>query len=1308
MPDTDKPNVAPGLAQIGSYRIIEQLGTGGMSSVFRAVHVETGHEVALKVLPRSLAKNATLLQRFLREARSAESLEHPNIVAIFDRGTEQGRYYLVLEFIAGGDLHDRVRNRGPLGVAEAVGIIRGVVQGLRFAAGLGLIHRDIKPANILLTDEGQPKVADLGLAVQLDEEDERVTRDGTTVGTVDYMAPEQARDSRATSVRSDIYSLGCTFYHVLTGFPPFAGGDVTDKLRRHASEPPPDVRRARPDVPEELAGLIQRMMAKRPEARFRDYDELTNALNALPLPRDEAEPESLYALIDDEAEAEVQVVGSKPEVPLGSTAEGTALRPPVRGPVGKPAPPVDDAISLADLADLDDDDPAYRVARPRLITPAPTRPAALDDDEWVLDGPRAVPVHRSDDTTLRDMILRGVMIGLAIVLVGFGISQLIRLQMATRETQPAPEVAAEPEAEPEVTGPIPPLTPARPEPKDEPAPAPVAVAWVEPSEPSPGEDPAEPTLPEAIEAQCLPDWTKVEPALDGSTVLVRRLEHGRGHAMSLTRALDSIGGTAVIADRGPFFEAITRFGSKPKRVQARPGTRAVVVIEAPSTVTAARGRSALFVLEGPDLLLEGLDLVVPLGEFPSHVTALFQCRSGCLTLRDCTLTIVGPPERPFTAFRLGDGGPTPADGAPRLRLERTLLQGQAMTLIEFSGRAGRAWLSRSVALCGASSAVAISPVEGLTAPRSRELLLHRSILAERRSAIDASRAGAGNAPLVVRAAGSTLARVQGGGATAPLIETRGGAPRSLVDWSGDANVFAGWSGWLSNPQAPNDPASRLDDLSAARALWRSDEASQEQYSPWPDPQPGDWTRDDLEARARDALGTTRRVAWREPRVLLDTVATYPTLEAAGPPAAPSTARALAFDANDPRWGGDLGRFLAAQELEGVTHLAVEVRGQGEHALTPIRLPDGVGLSIVVPPPVAGVAPLSWSLSPGDPPAPAFLVRRAPLSLDGVRLRSTSPEPLVVAEDGDLRLSRCVLLGPAPVDPRAPESSLVRFRASSSQALGLPAEGDRPEVPATPLTTAILTDCVLIAPGAALRAEVACGVVGLRNCAVVGAASAIVLDSLPVARDRFRADLQLDRTTIAAGRGFIRLGPWPGSPAGPARPWLVSSNRTAYLDAFDHTSGNWRERPVLLRANPEALACGALSWQSVGDDYQVSGFLAPDDAPSASNVRPDVQRDWVRFWGAAHIGRVHGPVRGIAAPGVHLRVGRLKPGSLTPDDLALEAPGPNRSRPVDIGADLSWLGATAPPGPRAAPGGPDPGARPRSPAPLRRLDAPLPF
>ncbi|MGE3820496.1 MAG: serine/threonine-protein kinase, partial [Isosphaeraceae bacterium] len=152
MPDPTTARSGPNpLPMVGSYRLVQPLGSGGMSSVFRAVHVDTGLEVALKVLPRTLAKNPVALQRFLREARSAEALEHPSVVAIYDRGVDQGRHYLALEFMSGGDLHDKVKLDGPLSVERTVEVAKVVADGLRYAAGRGVIHRDVKPANLLLS-----------------------------------------------------------------------------------------------------------------------------------------------------------------------------------------------------------------------------------------------------------------------------------------------------------------------------------------------------------------------------------------------------------------------------------------------------------------------------------------------------------------------------------------------------------------------------------------------------------------------------------------------------------------------------------------------------------------------------------------------------------------------------------------------------------------------------------------------------------------------------------------------------------------------------------------------------------------------------------------------------------------------------------------------------------------------------------------------------------------------------------------------------------------------------------------------------
>lgn len=295
MPVHDENLTSP---MLGSYRIVERLGSGGMCTVVRAIHEPTGNVVALKVMPIQIASNPMALHRFLNEAKSLANLDHPNIVAVYDWGFDQERHYLVTEFMDGGDLNVRVRLRGSLSLEETLNVAKATARALKFASERGLIHRDLKPANLLFSSQGEVKLADLGLAVQY-EIDDRVTREGTTVGTVDFISPEQARDSRAATIRSDIYSLGCTLYFLLTGEPPFAGKSLTEKLRAHVLLPAPDVRHLRPEVPPSLAQLLFRMMEKRPEDRFADYDELLDALSAVST----EEPVLTAEIVEDEDDA---------------------------------------------------------------------------------------------------------------------------------------------------------------------------------------------------------------------------------------------------------------------------------------------------------------------------------------------------------------------------------------------------------------------------------------------------------------------------------------------------------------------------------------------------------------------------------------------------------------------------------------------------------------------------------------------------------------------------------------------------------------------------------------------------------------------------------------------------------------------------------------------------------------------------------------------------------------------------------------------------------------------------------------------
>jgi serine/threonine-protein kinase len=307
---------------VGPYRLLDRLGEGGVSQVYKANHFERGYAVVLKVIRPELLSHPEAFRQFQLEMKILSELEHPNIVRFYDAGESGDRHYFAMEFVEGIDLGKVVRLGGGLPVAQACDYIRQAAMGLQHAYEHNLVHRDIKPVNLFVTmpkatapapaapaptlgSLGKPAapatpapptpkagraiasdlitILDWGLACpgktrkQLEECKAR-RQAGGVIGTADYMSPEQARNADAVDIRSDVYSLGCSFYYLLAGQPPFAGGSVMQKILQHQQAEPPPIQSHRPDIPEGLGAVLQRALAKKPEDRFQTPAALAIAL----------------------------------------------------------------------------------------------------------------------------------------------------------------------------------------------------------------------------------------------------------------------------------------------------------------------------------------------------------------------------------------------------------------------------------------------------------------------------------------------------------------------------------------------------------------------------------------------------------------------------------------------------------------------------------------------------------------------------------------------------------------------------------------------------------------------------------------------------------------------------------------------------------------------------------------------------------------------------------------------------------------------------------------------------------------------
>lgn len=267
--------------QLANYKLLDHLGSGGMSNVYLAEHVLMQRRVAIKVLPQDRVAEGSFLDRFRFEGQAVAALNHPNIVRAYDSGSEGRIHYLVMEYVDGHDLAALVGRDGPMQPHRAANYMAQAAAGLEHAHGSGLVHRDVKPANLLVDHHGTLRILDMGLAKF--EAEVRpppdFARDDEVLGTAEYLAPEQTVSSLAVDHRADIYGLGCTFYFLLAGRPPFEADEPIELLMAHRRELPADLQQLRPELPETLVAICRQMMEKDPARRFQSAREVVAALD---------------------------------------------------------------------------------------------------------------------------------------------------------------------------------------------------------------------------------------------------------------------------------------------------------------------------------------------------------------------------------------------------------------------------------------------------------------------------------------------------------------------------------------------------------------------------------------------------------------------------------------------------------------------------------------------------------------------------------------------------------------------------------------------------------------------------------------------------------------------------------------------------------------------------------------------------------------------------------------------------------------------------------------------------------------------
>lgn len=1201
-----------------------------MGAVYLALDSTLKRNVALKLLPRDKAENTTLVRRFKAEAQAAAHLKHDNIVAIYDAGEADGYFYIALEYVDGTDAANLVSKRGCLPVKRSIEVIRQVALALKHASELRIVHRDIKPGNLLIRRDGEVKLADLGLA-RLDDEtaDTSITRTGTTVGTVDYMSPEQARNSRSADVRSDIYSLGCTWYYLLTGGPPFPDGSVTNKLKAHFDTPFPDPRAKNPQVPEAVSAVMRRMTEKDPAKRYQSAQELLTDLE------------------------EVRQGGTRVSDAILSDIEDSASS--TDSPAFAPAARRKKRSAGSDSGEKSVS--TSRSGRPR------HRKSVVD-----LPGGRGqalLPEHAEGGSDLGRAVGFYGLVALAAIALIFGCIWLIQQmntavdsgdgdlaghlaetgkkgggqEKASRQIVGSSQPGGEPggqgaESGSRRVGSDSAVDPATPN----------SGKSVEPGQPvirlgggSDGEAAAaggvrpdrKLTTRDREESAHLPAWVQelADARPPKTTVVVDPRGGGKGVTTlnEAIRQLGDEGARIVLTGPGPFplrADVIRNAGRvviEPADAQAE---RPLVILLPPEQGSV----DAFLACENTTLDLRRVHFAADVTDFTTTPgTALIHVQGGNLSVQGCSLTARGVPRTGMTALRVSASDPVGSNGVAspaRVLLADSVIRGQMLTSILLEPVQVDLVVRNSLLWGGENSAIRLTSAAVAGSARRKVAFLSATVCSQA-AALDYE-AGPQGSPAAEIVVENSLVATPEGADSGVLLRLTGldeTQARTLIGkelrWKSTNSLYAGWK-WLA--RVGDDGPALATSVTQWQLLWQETDSTEKNFPRrhWPAQEVADVNSVPLEQFDRRSYGKSEvtvsgggvpgcstselRVASLGAMDVIETISRRPAVPE-GMFGGGGVVETVQVDLTKE----DLGKVITARRLQ--TGMIIVARGSGVCTSSPLEI-RGVWVRLrFEQSPGAPLVLMPRQASAGKDVDALISVSGGGLDLQGGVLLTTgmgskvpAPAWLISAEDSDLAVSNCRLQG-ALGSSQGRTRGLIEWRQTVPGSPSRPFAGSRPGY-------AVIKDSYLSGSGTLISAQLGSRALIVRNSIMLSRSDMFSL-TLAGTEGGLGGAVDLTQSTFSAAGTYFKVTPEDRADV-TVKPTEFFTDRCVFGPAS--RSGASVPQTTLMTISGKDLGAGQLTWweNQTGYAADVSCFLRSDDAEATSQ---DYQADWKRRWGA---------------------------------------------------------------------------------------------